>query len=267
MADSMPIELPAFQVIREGSSLKPSLRIVGRVNGQPVNVPANDKAKALAALERLLPAFVSGVGSVGIRAVDEPVPSEPSLAEIFAAVQVLIVNGEQVNNRLAAIEEHLAGAVTEEPPTPDPEETDLWASLLGATEEPGWVMLPQPLFSREKALTQAWWGYSPINGSQVLFEPDATKRRSFLRAIWLSDSVDSMPPLEAQFWTLMQRHGISWDEAAYAVLVGLIRPFDWGGLSGRADDEFVIVAGKSLERLWHDVADIRGGGTPSGNEG
>jgi len=189
--------------------------------------------------------------------------AEVTLADLAAQIQVLIVNSEQVNSRLAAIEEHLAGAETEQPPAPPAtDELDLWATLLTTVEPPEWVTLPQTSFNRERALTQAWWGYSPINGSQVLYEPGATQRRSFLRAIYSSDSVDSMPPLEAQFWTLMEKHGISWDEAAYAVLVGLIRPSEWGSFSARPDDEFISVAGKSLERLWHDVADVRQGGGP-----
>lgn len=262
MSDSMPIELPVFAVIREGSSLKPSLRIVGRVNGQPINVPASDKAKAMIAFEKLIPAFVQSAGTVrDLKAVDDPPVSEPSLAEMFAAIQVLIANSEQVNTRLAAIEEHLAG-VTPEPPAQPPADDDaeFWAQFLAATDPDPETFEPEvfDFYSRGRVLYQWRAEYTPA-GKRIYPRVLVVRKMDYIRRMYQPDSAEAQPWIQA---------GVPFETAVYGILAGYCDGVFDTGLGARPMNDILPLAGKSAADLFaKDIAAAGQGGTPSGNEG
>lgn len=191
-----------------------------------------------------------------------------TLADVLAQIQVLILNSEQVNTRLAAIEEHLAGAAAEQPPAPQPDASaDVWDVVIAQTEPPAYVIEPQTAFDKERAISQAWWGYSPINGTRVVFPPVDEQRRQWLAEIWRAKKVSDLAPIQQRFWVLLEKY-LAVDAAFYAVLTGVVNPFKWGELGSRDENEFVEIKGKTLEQLWHMSADVRtGGGRVSGDEG
>ena len=197
---------------------------------------------------------------------------EITLADVLAQIQVLIVNSEQVNKRLSAIEEHLAGVETEEPPVP---ETDPWALALAQTEEPAGLDRPLTQFSRVDAIEYAVWRRSPLNGTRVGSEETHARNLAVVRDIYQATTTDEIQdPTARKYFKLASTAGANLDVILWAPLVGLVDLFPTGfqhldetaiqALAGtnKSDGFRQLTFEDAFYRLFP-----RQGGTPSGNEG
>lgn len=184
---------------------------------------------------------------------------EITLADVLAQLQVLIVNSEQVNSRLAAIEEHLAGAETEQPPAP-PVSTDVtfWDMFMAAPNPDPETWQPEAftVYDRSRVLMQWRAQYSP-KGVRVY--QDVERQMSLIRHIY----ADPTDPVTVAF--LEEGHTV--ESAVYAILSGRVDEIVQSVEFGTRQKDAVIRLGKH-DAQWmfeRDIAKAGQGGTPSGN--
>jgi hypothetical protein len=244
---SAPIEEPVFTVIREGTALRPSIRIVGRVNGSPINVPATEKAKALAALDRLLDSFFSGNGKLA-KSVDEE--SQPiGLVDIWTSQQVLL-------EHVAAIEEALV-VKTPEPPKPTDDDAEFWAQFLGAPDPDPETFEPEVFesYSRGRVLYQWRAEYAPT-GKRIYPQVPVAKRMALIR-----DMAAAPDSHDISVWC--RAHGVDFETFVYAVLAGYCDGLLLDSGFGWRIDELTSLPGKTAADLFaRDIAGAVDGGTP-----
>jgi hypothetical protein len=253
-ADSAPLEVPAFLVIREGTALRPSVRFCGKM-GTLFSVPASDIEKALTASERLLRQMY---GQSKAAAQTEPPaedtgPVEITLEDIAGSIAF---HANATAETIEALSREIAGlreALSVPPPAPPPpaeDEETIWRTLAAQDAPPNYVTQPLQAFDREKALTFAWWGRDVRTGNVVCFPPEDEERRAFLRAVIAAVDVSELPPVETTFYGLMIATQTPVDVAFYALLTGRLRPSSWiGNFLARPLEEFNELTGKSLEFL------------------
>lgn len=181
---------------------------------------------------------------------------EITLAEVLAQIQVLIVNSEQVNKRLSAIEEHLAGAETEQPPAPPADDdTEFWDQFCAAPDPDPEAFEPEMFtsYSRGRVLYQWRAQYTPL-GKLYYPQYPVGLQMDYIRAM--------RDPASAQAARFI-RHGVDFETAVYAILSGRCNDLFDSGFAARPDAQISIVAGKTAEQLFAaDIAGDKQGGSP-----
>ncbi len=226
---SAPLEEPAFLVIREGTQLRPSIRIIGRVNGQPVNVPTTDRQKALAAFDRLLDSFLSSLK--GAKAEDsQPVSTVISDTE---KLDVLLAVAEQSARDIADVKTVLV--TYQEPAANEP--TDIWEAAFGLAEELEGLDRSLGPFDPVMFAQYCVFGRSVINGAKLY--PDQ-RRVDLARALatggGFSDSYELL------YADLVSKWQVDRDVAIAALLTGLVDPYDTS-FNARLERDVAALAG------------------------
>lgn len=227
---SAPIEEPVFAVIREGTALRPSIRIVGRVNGASINVPATDKAKALAAFDRLLDSFLTSMKGTKAEGAQPPVSTVISDTE---KLDVLLAVAEQTARDVADVRQVL---VTYQEPATDEAPTDIWEAAFSLAEEPAGLDVPLESFDAARFAEYCMFARSVLNGTKLYPDP---RRVDLARALATGGPIDAQGEVYADLVTKWQ---VDSDVAIAALLTGLVDPYD-------------VSFGARLER---DVAQLAG---------
>lgn len=184
---------------------------------------------------------------------------EITLAEVLAQIQVLIENSEQVNKRLLAIEEHLAGAEQEQPPAPPPanDDTEFWAQFIAAPDPDPETFEPERFLAYERGRVLYQWraNYTPL--AKRVFRNVAAEM-ALIRDIY----ADPAHPVALLF----QRYGVDVECAVYSILSGSVDDLFDSGFGARPEAQIMALQGKSAADLFtRDIGQPTGGGTPSGN--
>ena len=180
---------------------------------------------------------------------------EITLAEVLAQIQVLILNSEQVNKRLSAIEEHLAGAETEQPPAPPvDDDTEFWAQFTAAVDPDPATFEPEQFVAYERGRVLYQWraNFTPL--AKRVYR-DVAAEMSLIRKMY-----DDPTCREAM---MFQREGIDWETAVYAILSGSVDDLFDTGFAARPLNQIRALAGKSSADLFAaNIAGDKQGGTP-----
>lgn len=285
--DDVRLERPFIGLVPEGTAVKPLLRLVGRVDGKSIHVPCSDRARALAALDQLLPAFFQSAAVVAPPrkdAADEPVPEPTLLEAISAKLDVVITAQEQFNavqsDTLDVLKALADGEPAEPPGPPEPPSLprDPWADAFSLGEEPPGLDQPMTSFDPVEAIRRAVFARNPINGSSYA-SPEHARALDAVRAIYYASSSDEIadPVARAYFDACMRTAptAVDLDVCLYAPLVGLVHLTRDGFAHpiGPNDPEILQLAGThkqdgfrplTLEGAWERVG--REGG-PAGSPG
>jgi len=184
-----------------------------------------------------------------------------TLADLAAQIQVLIINSEQVNSRLAAIEEHLAGAETEQPPAPPATDDDaeFWAQFLAAVDPDPETFEPEvfDFYARGRVLYQWRAEYTPT-GKRIYPAVPVARKMDYIRKMWAADSAEAQPWIQA---------GVDRETAVYGILAGWCDEVFATGFGARPQSAILPLAGKSAADLFaKDIGGVVPGGTPGGDD-
>ena len=188
--------------------------------------------------------------------------AEVTLADLAAQIQVLMLNSEQVNSRLASIEEHLAGAETEQPPTPPApvdDDAEFWAQFLAAVDPDPETFEPEQFtwYDRGRVLYQWRAEYTPT-GKRIYPVVPVARKMDYIRKMWAADSAEAQPWIQA---------GVDRETAVYGILAGYCDGVFESGFGARPMNDILPLAGKTAVTLFaKDIGGAVPGGTPGGND-